>query len=401
MCTSSSTTSGSLARGSAPRPRPRWQRRLRSRRRPLSSARTPARKSWWSSTITTRGALTRVALEHQLHLGAAAGRAVDLAPGRRGAPCGPRSTRARRACRPARWPGRTRPRGRARTPATRPSLTSAYTSTVPPPPNLAALTIASRAAATSAWPRSLSAQSPTATTSTSTRCCCSTSAAAASSARQPGGRRRLVRPASQWRSSRSCRRASAATSRVVGAFFCTSASVCSTESCRWAAISARSCERMRSLRSAASERARRSTQGAKITPSTTATTSTARTTSRAALSAPVAWRNTMPAAITSATPKPAARHERGTARASSSGVSASAGDRSAPAPDDWCQSSAAPPLTSTSGHTTASENQKPAARAASRTLRSRSPTPTATSIDARRSRSGAPGSEGISTQQSR
>ena len=62
---------------------------------------------------------------------------------------------------------------------------------------------------------------------------------------------------------------------------CIRASVCSTESCRWAAISARSCERTRSARSAASDRTRRRIHGAKITASTTTTTTTASTTSRA------------------------------------------------------------------------------------------------------------------------
>ena len=83
-----------------------------------------------------------------------------------------------------------------------------------------------------------------------------------------------------------------------------SASVCSTESCRWAAISARSCERMRSARSADRERTSRKIHGAKITASTTTTTTTASTTSRAALSESVACRNTSPAAITSAMPRP-------------------------------------------------------------------------------------------------
>ncbi len=112
------------------------------------------------------------------------------------------------------------------------------------------------------------------------------------------------RPDSHARSSRSWRRARPATSRGSDERFCISASVCSTESCRCAAISARSCERMRSARSVDRERTSRMIQGAKITASTTTTTITASTTSRAALSEPVACRNTSPAAITSAMPSP-------------------------------------------------------------------------------------------------
>ena len=53
-------------------------------------------------------------------------------------------------------------------------------------------------------------------------------------------------PSSHARSSRSCMRASRTTSRGSSARRCTSASVCSTESCRCAATSARSSARMRS-----------------------------------------------------------------------------------------------------------------------------------------------------------
>ena len=69
---------------------------------------------------------------------------------------------------------------------------------------------------------------------------------------------------SHARSSRSWRRASAATSRGSSARFCTSASVCSTESCRCAATSARSCERIRAARSAVSPRTSRSHHGARM-----------------------------------------------------------------------------------------------------------------------------------------
>ena len=70
---------------------------------------------------------------------------------------------------------------------------------------------------------------------------------------------------SHARSSRSWRRASAATSRGSPARFCISASVCSTESCRCAASSARSCVRIRSARSSVSPRPSRSHHGARIT----------------------------------------------------------------------------------------------------------------------------------------
>ena len=84
--TSSRTTSGS--RGA----RCTRSRRRRSRAspttstRPSSSARTPARKSAWSSTRTTRGSAHR-ALQHELDLGARPRRGVHLGAARRGAPC--------------------------------------------------------------------------------------------------------------------------------------------------------------------------------------------------------------------------------------------------------------------------------------------------------------------------
>ena len=70
-----------------------------------------------------------------------------------------------------------------------------------------------------------------------------------------GARRRSPRPAySQARRSRSCARARRATAAPSPAFFWISASVCSTESCRWAATSARSWVRTRSARSAVRSR---------------------------------------------------------------------------------------------------------------------------------------------------
>ena len=66
---------------------------------------------------------------------------------------------------------------------------------------------------------------------------------------------------SQARSSRSCRRARLRACRGASAWRWIRARVCSTESCRWAAISARSSLRMRSRRSSPSWRTRRATQG--------------------------------------------------------------------------------------------------------------------------------------------
>ena len=141
------------------------------------------------------------------------------------------------------------PRSRTNT-STRSSSTSANRSTRSLPANFAAFVIASRAACTSASRRPVSGPSPTVTASIVTPCSSSTSAAARSSAPatlscpdSPGRR------SSQLRSSRSWRRARPATSRGSPARFWISASVCSTESCRCAASSARSCSRMRAERS--------------------------------------------------------------------------------------------------------------------------------------------------------
>jgi hypothetical protein len=119
------------------------------------------------------------------------------------------------------------------------------------PACLAALVTASRAARTIGRSASSRSQSPTATTSTATPCASSTSAAAprsapagcGSSADSPG-----VQPGPQVAL---LGRASRATWRGSAEFFWISASVCSTESCRCAATSARSWVRTRSARSAA------------------------------------------------------------------------------------------------------------------------------------------------------
>ena len=222
---------------------------------PSSSLRTPARKSWWSSTIRTRGPAAVVTARS----GAASARPRCRRPapsgsprGRRGAPCARRSTRARRAGRRGiavvSKPGaavadedldrgRRAPRRRRRRSSRR------RTSPRSPSPR------ARRRRA----PRALASRSasPTATTSTATPWSRSTSLAAVSSAAASGRRLAVGRgaPDSHARSSRSWRRARAATSRGSSERCCTRASVCSTESCRCAAISARSCERMRSARS--------------------------------------------------------------------------------------------------------------------------------------------------------
>ena len=82
---------------------------------PSSSARTPARKSSWSSTITTRGHAAPGMVE--LDLGARRRAPSGWRRGRRGAPCARRSTRARRGGPAGRRPGRSPGRGRGRRPA--------------------------------------------------------------------------------------------------------------------------------------------------------------------------------------------------------------------------------------------------------------------------------------------
>ena len=74
---------------SAPRPRP-WRRRRAPSTSPSSSARTPARNRWWSSTITTLGAL----IARSPAPPRCPRRATSARPrGRRGGACARRSTR--------------------------------------------------------------------------------------------------------------------------------------------------------------------------------------------------------------------------------------------------------------------------------------------------------------------
>src|SRR4051812_37924444 len=74
--TSSSTTSGARATISATAASTSPASPTTATR-PSSSARTPARNSAWSSTSTTLGSSVVSVIEHQLHLRALAGRAVD------------------------------------------------------------------------------------------------------------------------------------------------------------------------------------------------------------------------------------------------------------------------------------------------------------------------------------
>ena len=140
------------------------------------------------------------------------------------------------------------PRSRT-TSDTSPGSTSANREMTLAPDHLAALTVASRAAASRALRLSSSSQSPTVTASTgtpylaSTSCwICRTPAVRVSSASVSFG----SRPSnSQDRSSRSCSRASWTTFCGSSARRWISASVCSTESCTRAAMSARSSARTR------------------------------------------------------------------------------------------------------------------------------------------------------------
>ncbi len=88
------------------------------------------------------------------------------------------------------------------------------------------------------------------TTSTTTSCCVSTSAAISLSAPASVVGSAVSASKSHWRRSRSCERASRATMVESCAFFWISARVWRTESCRCAAMSARSWVRTRSARSA-------------------------------------------------------------------------------------------------------------------------------------------------------
>ncbi len=148
------------------------------------------------------------------------------------------------------------------------------------PANLAAFTVASDAARTIAATPSSIAVSPTVTTSTVTAWRSSTSAATPLRAADSvtGASAPPLLPASQSRSSRSCRRARVATSRSSPARRWISASVWRTESCRCAASSARSSERMRCARSSRNVDSRPSHELPKIrvTPASTISAATRR-----------------------------------------------------------------------------------------------------------------------------
>src|ERR1700761_895461 len=142
--------------------------------------------------------------------------------------------------------------------------TSANTEITAAPDHLAAFTVASLAAASRAFSAGSSGQSPTVTTSTGTPCLASTScwisrtpSTTEETSVSPG-----ARPSnSQERSSRSWARASCTTACGSSARRWISASVCSTESCMWAAMSARASARARACRSDTRARADRSHQG--------------------------------------------------------------------------------------------------------------------------------------------
>src|ERR1022692_1795514 len=176
---------------------------------------------------------------------------------------------------PFRSPGTARgsnPRPRSRTNSdTSAGSTSAKIDTTLAPDHFTALTVASRAAASRAARSSSRSQSPTVTASTATPCWASTSrwmsrtppaSVRPASSIEPG-----ARPSnSQERSSGSCARASWPTCWGLSALRWIRASVCSTESCTRAAMSARSSARILACRSTTRSRAIRSHHG----PSTTA-----------------------------------------------------------------------------------------------------------------------------------
>ena len=274
MWTSSSTTSG-FSRRIAATASSTVPASARTSTRPSSSARTPARKSSWSSTITTLGSCAlirprspalRGALDRQLDLGPAAGSRSDLrAPAR---PLHPADDRLAHAAavgghggevesRPAVADEDLDPR-RPRPPRRRGSGPA-------PAACLAAFSSASRAAPSTASAarraRSRRRRRPRRRPGARPRPPRRRRAAPRRSSPRPS---RPPSPASQSRSSRSWRRASAATSRGSSARFCIRVSVCSTESCRCAASSARSWERIRSARSAARLRPSRHRNGARI-----------------------------------------------------------------------------------------------------------------------------------------
>ena len=161
---------------------------------------------------------------------------------------------------------------------TSPGSTSANSEMTPAPDHLAALTVASPAAASSAVRLSSRSQSPTVTASTGTPYLASTScwifrtpAATVSSSSASSG----SRPSnSQDRSSRSCIRASWMTFCGSSARRWISASVCSTESCTRAAMSSRSSARALAWRSSARSRAIRSHHGPRASTMAAITSST-------------------------------------------------------------------------------------------------------------------------------
>ncbi len=300
-CTSSRTTSGS-SRPISSMAGPTSSASPTTSTRVPSSARTPERNRPWSSTRTTRGgppgraaacaapgcssprpACRAGAVPQALTAPVRGIVSVTFVPSP-GADC----TVASPPCRlirprmdsatPLRSPGTaagSKPLPRSRTATlTLSGSTSANTEITAAPDHLAAFTVASLAAASSALRCSSSGQSPTVTTSTGTPCLASTSrwiwrtpSASDEASASPG-----ARPSnSQERSSRSCARASWTTACGSSARRWMSASVCSTESCTRAAMSARSSARARACRSITRSRAIRSHQGPSSSTSAAAT----------------------------------------------------------------------------------------------------------------------------------
>ena len=264
MCTSSSTTSGRCSRISATASSTVPASPTTSSSSP-SSARTPERNRWWSSTITTRGWRSRAAARRRLHRSASG---IAAAPSPARPPCphpGCSCTAARPSWRSMRRDDRVAHaaaigRDRVQVEADAAIAHEHLDAVRPPPPRTDPRARCRRTsprwssppAPPARPPRGLpfNGASPTVTTSIGTPCSSSTSAAARSSA--PATLSSSDSPGrfnSQLRSSRSWRRARPATSRGSPARFWISASVCSTESCRCAATSARSCSRIRAARS--------------------------------------------------------------------------------------------------------------------------------------------------------
>ena len=208
------------------------------------------------------GVLLSRAGQVQAHLGALAGRRPDLGgaavavhPVDDAVPDAVPVARGRR-------PGRSRaPRSRTKT-STAAAVTSAYTSTWPVPACLAALVTASRVAATTGAQRLGEVAVADGDDVDRRRRGCPRPRRRRRAGRWRGCARRSPPPAnSQARRSRSWARASRATVVPSPAFFWIRASVCSTESCRCAATSARSWVRTRSARSAVRSEASRKIHG--------------------------------------------------------------------------------------------------------------------------------------------